>query len=76
MDDKQWFETHINELRKDYEGKLVAVLAGEIVAVGDDLEEVAREIERLKRDGKLKGVPFTGRVGDDMAAVHIPSIFA
>ena len=76
MDDKEWFESHLNELRKDYEGKLVAVLGGRVIAVGDDLEEVARDIEKQKKEGKISGVPFTGRVGDDIAAVHIPSIFA
>ncbi len=46
-----------------------------IIAVGDDLEEVARIIERKKRSGEIKGTPYTGRVGDDIAAVHIPSVY-
>jgi len=73
MNDMEWFKEHLPQLREKHESKLVAVLDGEIIAVGDDLEEVARIIERKKRDGEIKGIPYTGRVGDDIAAVHIPS---
>ncbi|MGB2842727.1 MAG: DUF5678 domain-containing protein [Halobacteriota archaeon] len=63
------------QLREKYESKLVAVLDGAIIAIGDDLEEVARIIERKKRTGEIKGTPYTGRVGDDIAAVHVPSVY-
>jgi len=76
LDDKKWFREHLKELKEKYEGKLVAVFNGNIVAVGDDLQEVAREIEKKKKQGEIKGIPFTGRVGDDIAAIHIPSVFA
>ena len=72
MNDHKWFEEHLEELKEKFDGKLVAVLNGNVIAVGDDLQEVAREIERLKESGKVQGTPFTGRVGDDVAAVHIP----
>ena len=75
MNDMEWFKEHLPQLREKYESKPVAVLDGEIIAVGDDLEEVARIIERKKRDGEIKGIPYTGRVGDDIAAVHIPSVY-
>jgi len=57
------------------ESKLVAVLDGELIAVGDDLEEVARIIERKKRSGEIKGTPYIGRVGNDISAVHILSVY-
>ncbi|GAI90739.1 unnamed protein product [marine sediment metagenome] len=63
------------QLREKYESKLVAVLDGAIIAIDDDLEEVARIIERKKRTGEIKGTPYTGRVGDDIAAVHVPSVY-
>jgi|LGVF01.1.fsa_nt_gb hypothetical protein len=75
MNDMKWFKEHLAQLREKYESKLVAVLEGEIIAVGDDLEEVARIIERKKRSGEIKGTPYTGRVGDDIASVHIPSVY-
>ncbi|RLG29305.1 hypothetical protein DRN97_12085 [Methanosarcinales archaeon] len=75
MNDLEWFKEHLAQLREKYASKLVAILNGEIIAVGDDLEEVARIIERKKRAGEIKGTPYTGRVGDDIAAVHIPSVY-
>ncbi|MCK4476564.1 MAG: hypothetical protein KAU16_07535 [Methanophagales archaeon] len=75
MNDKKWFREHLAQLREKYESKLVSVLDGKIIAIGDDLEEVARIIERKKRTGEIKGTPYTGRVGDDIAAVHIPSVY-
>ncbi|MGB2727340.1 MAG: DUF5678 domain-containing protein [Halobacteriota archaeon] len=75
MNDLEWFKGHLAQLREKYESKLVAVLDGAIIAIGDDLEEVARIIERKKRTGEIKGTPYTGRVGDDIAAVHIPSVY-
>ena len=75
MNDKKWFREHLAQLREKYESKLVSVLDGKIIAIGDDLEEVARIIEKKKRTGEIKGTPYTGRVGDDIAAVHIPSVY-
>ena len=75
MNDMEWFKEHLAQLREKYKSKLVAVLDGEIIAVGEDLEEIARIIERKKRSGEVKGTPYTGRVGDDIAAVHIPSVY-
>jgi len=75
MNDMEWFKGHLAQLREKYESKRVAVLDGAIIAIGDDLEEVARIIERKKRTGEIKGTPYTGRVGDDIAAVHIPSVY-
>ena len=74
LDDKQWFREHLKELGREYESKLVAVLNGRVVAVGDDLEELARLIEKKKKSGEIRGAPYTGRVGKDIAAVHIPSV--
>jgi hypothetical protein len=75
MNDLEWFKEHLAQLREKYESKLVAVLDGAIIAIGDDLEEVAKIIERKKRTGEIKGIPYTGRVGDDIAAVHISSVY-
>jgi hypothetical protein len=57
MNDLEWFKELLFQLREKYESKLVTVLDGEIIAVGDDLEEVARIIERKKRSGEIKGIP-------------------
>ncbi len=73
MDDKQWFREHLEELRSKYESKLVAVLDGRIVAIGGDQEELVRVIGKKKKSGEIQGTPYTGRVGRDIAAVHIPS---
>jgi hypothetical protein len=75
MNDMEWFKEHLAQLREKYESKLVAVLNGEIIAVGNNLEEVAKIIEKKKKLGEIKGTPYTGRVGDDIAAVHIPSVY-
>ena len=58
----EWFKGHLAQLREKYESKLVAVLDGAIIAIGDDLEEVARIIERKKRTGEIKGTPYTIQV--------------
>jgi hypothetical protein len=76
MDDAEWFKEHLDQLREKYESKFVAVLNGEIIAVGNNLEEVARIIEKKKKSSKSEGTPYTGRVGDDIAAVYIPSVYA
>ncbi|MCK4736561.1 MAG: hypothetical protein KAT65_29175 [Methanophagales archaeon] len=75
MNDMEWFKEHLVQLREKYDSKLVAVLNGEIIAVGNDLEELARVIREKKKSGEIKGTPYTDRVGNDIAAVHIPSVY-
>jgi hypothetical protein len=55
--------------REKYKSKLVAVLDGKIIAVGEDLEEIASFIERKERSSEIKGTPYTGRRGDDILAI-------
>lgn len=74
LDDKLWFREHLKELGRKYESKLVAVLNGRIIAVSDDLEELVKVIDKKRKSGEIRGAPYTGRVGKDVAAVHIPSV--
>lgn len=76
MDDFRWFKKHLNEIREKYEGKLVSVLNGMIVAVGDNLEEIDEIITRKRLSGEIKGVPFTGRASEDIAVIHLPHVMA
>ena len=75
MDDSKWFEDHLQELRNKFNGKLVAVLNGKIILVGDELEVMAKEIHKMKEAGKIKGVPFIGKAAENTTAVHIPHVY-
>ncbi len=74
MDDKNWFREHLKELREKYEGKLVAVLNGEVIAVGTTLDEIGEVVNQKREKNLIKGVPFTGKASEDIAAVHIPPV--
>ena len=67
MDDREWFTEHLDEIIAKHRGRLVSVLNGEIVAVGDDLEEICEVIMEKKRRGELKGAPFTGKASADIS---------
>lgn len=57
------------ELLREHRGKYVAVHQGEVVEIGENTTEVAREVYR-----KLGHVPlYIGLVAEDLPVVHIPS---
>ena len=74
MNDKKWFKAHLEDIKGKYKGKLVSVLNGEIIAVGDSLDDIRKIIIIKKRNGEIKGVPFTGKADDDIAVVHLPPV--
>ena len=74
MDNKKWFKEHLEDIKRKYRGKLVSVLDGEIIAVGDSLDEIREIILTKKKNGEIKGVPFTGKADDDIAVVHLPPV--
>ena len=74
MDDKCWFMDHLNEIIRDHKDKFVSVLNGKIIAVGDNIEEIKDKIMALKRNKKIKGIPYTGKAAKDYAVIHFPSI--
>ena len=69
MNDLDCFKELLAQLREKYKSKLVAVLDGKIIAVGEDLEEIASFIERKERSSEITGTPYTGRRGDDILAI-------
>ena len=69
---KEWFKKHIKELKEKYKGKLVSVLDGEIIAVGNDLDEIREIIMAKRKKGEIHGIPFTGKADNDIAVIHLP----
>jgi hypothetical protein len=74
MDDKKWFREHLEAIKEKYQGKLVSVLNGEIVAVGDSLDDIRKIIFAKKKRGEIRGIPFTGKADDDIAVAHLPPV--
>lgn len=46
----QWLTEHFDELIDQYPGKIVAILDGEVVAVGDSYKEVYAPFQNQGRD--------------------------
>ena len=72
MDDREWFRENLDDIISMHRGRLVSVLNGRIIAVGDDLDEIMRLSTGMKRRGELRGTPFTGKADRDIALAHYP----
>ena len=47
---EEWFNRHLDELRKKYEGMFVAVKGETVVAVDESLEKLLRRLEEMGED--------------------------
>ena len=52
LDNRKWFDTHVDELIKQYSGKSIAVQDGKIISEGDSEDEVlGKAMEKAKQEG-------------------------
>lgn len=73
--DKLWFEQNIEQLEEQYKGQFIAILNEKVIAHSDHFDELSDITLKLKKAGKLKGVPIIARASKkNPAAIKIPSI--
>lgn len=57
LSNREWLDTHIDELQRDYSDRWVAVLDGKVVAHGNDVREIQRSIEEREAEAVLMRIP-------------------
>jgi hypothetical protein len=68
-----WVAAHLDEMVRQYPGKVVAVYQNRLIAVGDTYREV---FDATKAQG-IEAEPFTMRVPTtDEACAVVPSVFS
>ena len=73
LEDARWFDEHLEEIRKDHEGKYIGVVEKKIIAVGSSLDEVLDLADELREKGVVDRLPFVAVANDTRAVFRFSS---
>ena len=72
--DKIWFDKNLGELEEQFKGQFVAILNEEVITSSADYDELGDTLIKLKKLGRLQGIPLVARASKkNPAAIKIPS---
>jgi len=57
LENREWIDSNIDQIQKDYADKWIAILDGKIAAYGDGVKEVQRAIEAREAEAVVIRIP-------------------
>jgi hypothetical protein len=61
--DGKWFQSHLDELRKEYVNEFVAVERGDVVTSGKTVDSVLKKLRKIKKDPRFVLIEFVPEKG-------------
>lgn len=61
--DSEWFQSHLDELRKEYVNEFVAVENRDVISSGKTVKSLLRKIKAMKKDPRLVLIEFVPEKG-------------